>query len=157
MPHRALVCPPRRFPNHLVVNAEVVMNQPVSHASNIAPVHFGVSCPNGTRNLFRCFTDDFKASGKGSLQVLVVQEILIRDRPGTLYEVDALIEDMRISSKESRMLSSQKHNFLKNVFADMPFQSPFHYKIHLRTQKEGTSSKSTRISTSLSGRCSPLT
>jgi len=95
--------------------------------------------------------DDFKASGKGSLQVLVVQEILIRDRPGTLYEIDALIEENLGYS------SSQKHNFLKNVFADMPFQSPFHYKIHLRTQKEGTSSKSTRISTSLSGRCSPLT
>jgi hypothetical protein len=82
------------FPNHLVVNAKVVMNQLVSHAGNIAPVHFGVSCPNGARNLFRCFTDDFKASDKGSLQVLVVQEILIRDRPGTLYEVDALIEDI---------------------------------------------------------------
>ena len=105
------------------------MNQPVSHAGNIAPVHFGVSCPNGARNLFRCFADDFKASGKGSLQVLVVQEILIRDRSGTLYEVDALIEENLGYS------SSQKHNFLKNVFADMPFQSPFHYKIHLRTQK----------------------
>jgi hypothetical protein len=42
----------------------------------------------------RQFTDDFKASDKGSLQVLVVQEILVRDRPGTLYEVDALIEDI---------------------------------------------------------------
>jgi hypothetical protein len=35
-----------------------------------------------------------KVSCAAAFQILVIQGILIRDSPGTLHEVDALIEDI---------------------------------------------------------------
>lgn len=53
-----------RLPNHFVVDAEIMVDEFITHLGHVGPWNIGVAFTELRVELFRCFPNDFETSGK---------------------------------------------------------------------------------------------
>ena len=82
------------IPDNIIINAEVAMNQAVTHPSDGAPLNRWIFLPQGVGYLFDCFADDFNTANIRPFLRLVLQERCLVKTTGTLEQIRRFIEDM---------------------------------------------------------------
>jgi hypothetical protein len=81
---------PDDIPDDLVVDAEIVMDQPVPHASHAPPVDPGLAGAELDGEILDCLTDHLEAAYEGRLKGFLFQKLLPAEPFGTIEDEDRL-------------------------------------------------------------------
>jgi len=79
-----------RLPNHFVVDAEIMVDEFITHLGHIGPWNIGVAFTELRAELFRCFPNNFKTSGKCFLVSHVVRKFRSGNLTARLFKVEQL-------------------------------------------------------------------
>jgi hypothetical protein len=82
------------IPHNVIIHAEVVMYQSVSHSGDGSPVDVTVLIPEFGRYVLRGFTDNFQTAYKGSLQCFVLQELIFAQPLCVVCKVHRFVQDV---------------------------------------------------------------
>jgi hypothetical protein len=81
-------------PHNVIIHAEVVMYQSVSHSGDGSPVDVTILVPEFGRYVLRGFTDNFETAYKCSLQCLVLHKSLFAQPLCVVCKVRRFVQDV---------------------------------------------------------------
>jgi hypothetical protein len=87
LPSKLWYSVPDYIPHELIINAEIVMNEPVTHSSHSTPLNARVLGSKTIRDFLSRFSDDFKAPDEGASKCFVSQKLLDSQTSGLAYQV----------------------------------------------------------------------
>ena len=82
------------IPNEIKIDAEVVVNQSISHPRHRAPLHVGVRLTEFGRNIFCCLADDLEATYTRALQRRIFEEGFAINPDRRLLKLGSFVSDM---------------------------------------------------------------
>lgn len=85
-------------PYHLVINAEIVVNDHIAQTGNAFSLYSGMHLFQFIRQIFNCLADDPMAPRKAAAQGVVIYELSILDTGRMLNEVFGLFKNVQQKS-----------------------------------------------------------